>query len=465
MADAAETIGPTPDLAVACTDTLADLYTLPGNLPTMDDTHRGDVFHCVKTEAMTHTAVNAQIAAYNVNYPIATAGTATTGFWSYRVAYRTERNTVAAVRAEGDTAAILLIPEKPLAGAPLVVFGHGSVGIAPPCRPTHLDLSGAVADEDYPASLLRLVGYGYTVIAPDYSGFAYNQAPGYFNAEDEAHAILDATRAAKQLLPSPPSKVVFVGHSQGGHAVLSAQTYASTYGMEGTLVGIAAMAPLWTSMSIWAAATTDTAGLTTATDLSAILYSMEYAYSAGELRDGPGGGVAVFQTAKQDAAKATILSDLCYDQPKLEALGAKPSDFFDPTYVNVVGLACALAPTNPDCTPALAAKWKARWIEDRPAIAPDGPPMLVFYGGSDTAVTPAYAQCARQKIAADLTSATTTTVQYCFDDAVGHRDIVRSANTDYLNKWIAARAGAGSEPGACTPFPTAIACAISPQNY
>src|SRR5690242_20397080 len=38
-----ETLGPPPALAIACTDSLADVYTLPSGLPTMDDSHRGDV--------------------------------------------------------------------------------------------------------------------------------------------------------------------------------------------------------------------------------------------------------------------------------------------------------------------------------------------------------------------------------------------------------------------------------------
>ncbi len=463
--DAPATLGPAPALAIACADARADVYTLPGGLATMDDSHRGDVFHCAITESLTKDVTNAQIAAYNVNFQTTTPGTATSGFWTYRVAYRTERNTVGVARAEGDTAAILIIPEKPLAGAPLVVFGHGSVGVAPPCRPSHLDLSTGVDDQDYPASLMRLAGYGYTVIAPDYAGFAYGQPPGYFNAEDEAHAMLDATRAAKNLLPTMPTKVVFTGHSQGGHAALSAQTFAASYGMEGTLVGVAVMAPLWTSMAIWAAAVTDAAGLMTATDLSSVLYAMEYAYSAGELRDGAGHGVDVFQTAKQADAKAAILSDACYDQAKVSALGVKPSDFFDTHYATVVGYTCAASPSNPDCTDAEAAKWKARWISDRPPIDPNGAPMLVFYGGGDTAVSPQRAQCARKKIAADIAGGGTATIQYCFDETAQHRDIVRGPSADYLNKWIAFKAGVGTDPGACAPFPDLTPCAASPNNY
>ena len=46
-------------------------------------------------------------------------GTINSGFWTYRFGYRTQRNTVGTTRAEGDVSAVLLVPAKPLDGAPL----------------------------------------------------------------------------------------------------------------------------------------------------------------------------------------------------------------------------------------------------------------------------------------------------------------------------------------------------------
>lgn len=464
-----ETLGTPPALAIPCTDAAADVYTLPSGLPAMSDSHRGDVFHCATTESLSTYKVNAQITAYNVGYPIAEAANATSGFWTFRIAYRSERTTNTG-RAEGDMAAYLLVPEHPLAGAPLVVFGHGSVGIAPKCAPTHLDLSGAVDDQDFPSALLKFAGAGYTVIAPDYSGFSYNQPPGYFIAEDEAHGILDATRAAAKVLPSPPSKVVFVGHSQGGHAVVAAQSYAESYGHSGTLVGVATFAPFWASLSLFGAATTTTAGLMTgsAGDTSSILYSMEYAYSEGELNVGSGGGsgtghgVDVFQTAKQTAAKDAMLGGECYDMAKLEGLGATPGDFFDTNYVNDVGNSCSL---SGNCGTGLAPAWLQHWIDERPAIDTTGAPMLVMFGGQDTFVTPGRAQCVQNKINGDLGagSATTATVTYCQNPAAAHRDLVRTSDVEYVMSWINARAGIGSDPAACTAPPPKM-CPPIPVN-
>lgn len=454
-----ETLGPAPALAIPCTDAMADVYTLPSNLPPMSDAHRGDVIRCATTESLSAYKVNAQIVGYNANYPLAATPTETSGFWTFRIAYRTERNTVNNVRAEGESAAVLLIPEKPLAGSPLIVAGHGSAGVAAKCAPSLLSLAGPVADHDFPALLYRLAGAGYTVIAPDFTGFSYGQPPGYFNAEDEAHSILDATRAAANVLPTPPTKVAFVGHSQGGHAVVAAQSYAASYGHAGTLVGVAALAPVWSSMDLFAAITTPTAGFKTSTDVIAISFAMFYAYSAGELDDGPGHGVDVFAAAKQQAAKDTMLSGECYDATMLQALGATPADFFDSTYVTNVG-GCS---TGGACSDPLSMKWMARWLADRPPLDPAGAPMLVVFGGQDAVVTVGRQQCAVDKFTQDLGSGATATVTYCNDPQAGHDDLVRTTDVDTVLQWIASQAGIGTAPS-CTA-PTKHTCPLLPTNY
>jgi hypothetical protein len=224
-------------------------------------------------------------------------------------------------------------------------------------------------------------------------------------------------------------------------------------------------------MALWAAATTDAAGLMTASDGTSILYAMEYAYSAGVLRGDTGGGLAVFQTAKQQAAKDTILGGQCYDYDKLKALGTKPSDFFDANYVSNVGFACAANPIASDCTQAPstpagdAPLWLSRWKEDRPALDDKSAPILIWYGGMDAYVKPGWAECARQKFTKDLSSGgATTTIQFCYDGTAAHRDVIRNADADYVNQWIAARAGIGSDPTACTPFPTGMTCLTPPND-
>src|SRR6476646_4143826 len=93
MAMVPTTLGTAPALAIACTDKAADVYTLPTGLPAMDMTHRGDVFHCAVTESLTAGKVNSQLMGYDATFPNAQVGSVTSGFWTYRVGYRTLRNT------------------------------------------------------------------------------------------------------------------------------------------------------------------------------------------------------------------------------------------------------------------------------------------------------------------------------------------------------------------------------------
>src|SRR5262249_47498378 len=96
-----------------------------------------------------------------------------------------------------------------------------------------------------------LVGAGYAVIAPDLSGFAGygadgNPRPALLSSEDEAYAVLDASRALRQLVPDELTMdVVLTGQSAGGHATLSALAFADTYGAGGRIAATVVYAPVW----------------------------------------------------------------------------------------------------------------------------------------------------------------------------------------------------------------------------
>jgi pimeloyl-ACP methyl ester carboxylesterase len=455
-------LGPAPKLSIACTDRPSDAYTLPSNIPSFDASHRGDVFRCASTESLTADSVNSLLVGFAYKGPKLPSG-----FWTWRVAYRTERATAASVSGpiEGDTPAVLLVPDHPLKGAPLVVWAHGSVGLPASCAPSLRDLTTPATggQPDFAVNMYELAGYGYTVIAPDYSGFAYGQPPGYFSADDEAHSVLDATRAAAKLLPAAmlSDKVVLVGHSQGGHAVLAAQALAAKgdFGLQGTLVGVAAYAPFWSSFATYAALATFSAsqfGFNTDNDAYQYLFAMDYFYSSGELLDGPGHGVDVFQSDKQTAV-AHVLTGACTDAAGLKMLGNIGYDFFDHTFADDVGSTCAL---GTDCSSALSTKWLARWQSDRPPLDSNGAKVVIWYGGNDIYVTPQFAQCARDKIHSDGADAQ---VSYCWDAGADHLSLIR-IDSDYVNQWIAARAGIGAEPAPCTPFPTTLNCPTAPRN-
>ena len=140
----------------------------------------------------------------------------------YRIAYRTERLAQGPGQRDAKTTAVVLVPHGARSDDVLVVAGHGSAGMGPECT------SGGVAPGAYHNSQpLAIAGEGWITIVPDLAGFGDPEAmQGYLSAEDEAHSMLDATRAAAELFmrtDSNPFKVVFVGLSQGGHDVLAAQ--------------------------------------------------------------------------------------------------------------------------------------------------------------------------------------------------------------------------------------------------
>jgi hypothetical protein len=455
---------PPPTLMLACSDSLSSVYTLPSGLPAYDSSHRGDVIRCAYDRYFSASQLTKGAQALGFTGPAAT-----TGVWQFRIAYRTERVTPQNGPApEGDTTALLLIPDKPKSGAPLMVIGHPSVGMADSCAPSRIDplqsnLAAAVANTDPFQIELSLAGYGWPIIMPDYAGFNYGQAPGWSEAEDEAHTILDATRAAAKLLPAMPTQVAMLGHSQGGHAVLAADAYAKSYGMAGTLVAVAAYAPFWISSYVWAAVIDPAAGATTANNNGLILYSMEYFYGHAELYDGAGAGLQLFDASKRDAVKQFLFSDQCINA-QTSTLGAYPTDFYDANFVNAMS-GCG---TLGSCTGATATTWAARFRADRPAIDPNGPPILVWSGGKDHYFPPPYAQCSLDKLNSDLAaaSAPTTTLTSCLDPNGTHTgaNATVQLDLDWGAQWILWKAGVGAQPPACSGLPSGTKCMTPPPN-
>jgi hypothetical protein len=400
------------NFAIACNDAIADVYKPPTNLPAFTLANRGDVVRCAPDRTLSQTEVGT--AMTSLGYP---GPTLPSGVSVFRITYRTQR-----VNGTGGTSsALVFVPELPHAqgASPLVVAGHGSLGIANSCAPSLGDL--LVQDDrlgDVHALDLGLAGFGWYVIAPDYAGLGTpGTATGWLSSPDEAYSLLDATRAMNNLLKAGTlsSHVALVGHSQGGHAVISAETFQHSYGLQGTLDAVIAFAPVWFSAATWGGATTSIAGLTTANDSGAIAYSMEYFYGHGELYDGPGGGLTMFDSSKR-AQIGDLLSTSCTPEDFVSTLGVDPSDIYDATFIDEM-TACAGAGI---CF--AAGDWGNRFTADRPTIDPAGGSLVIWQGAMDQTVTPDRAQCGFDKIRADLSSATspTTTLSVCSMDWVNH---------------------------------------------
>lgn len=118
----------------------------------------------------------------------------------------------------------------PVGGWPLVVWAHGTVGIADgraPSRQPQSDRNRTYFDE--------ILNHGYAVLAPDYQGLGTGGGFSYYNTLVEGHSILDAVGAIRTT-PVPLSHTwVVLGQSEGSHAALSA---VSLYDSAGRAAGL-----------------------------------------------------------------------------------------------------------------------------------------------------------------------------------------------------------------------------------
>lgn len=161
------------------------------------------------------------------------------------------RMTSAKGRAISATA-MLFTPKTaaPNSGWPLVVFGHGTTGVAAQCAPSvTVNASGTW---DYAPLVAGLLAQGFAVVAPDYEGLGSPEmgvVPGhpYLDLRSAGQSMALAAVAAKRHLGATLSgDWAAVGHSQGGHAALAgAQFSGLAKQLESTLnyKGAVAIAP------------------------------------------------------------------------------------------------------------------------------------------------------------------------------------------------------------------------------
>jgi Secretory lipase len=113
-------------------------------------------------------------------------------------------------------------------GRPVVVWGHGSVGLADRCAPSRGGVMGA-----FGRWLGDQLQQGQVVAATDYQGLGTPGPARSLIGLSAGRAVLDAARPARGLDAAGASgRVVLAGHSEGGHAVLWAAELARTYAPE-----------------------------------------------------------------------------------------------------------------------------------------------------------------------------------------------------------------------------------------
>ncbi|WP_314175563.1 lipase family protein [Streptomyces winkii] len=136
---------------------------------------------------------------------------------------------------------------------PLVAVAPGTMGQGDQCAASlalehPVTLNGKTVSVGYEdVAVYRLLAEGAAVVVTDYAGLgATDRLHTYVNRRDEAHALLDAARAARHVegaSVTADSRVGLFGYSQGGGASAAAAESARSYAPDVKLAGTYAGAP------------------------------------------------------------------------------------------------------------------------------------------------------------------------------------------------------------------------------
>lgn len=141
----------------------------------------------------------------------------------------------------------LIAPSTPAPGGgyPIIAWAHGTSGFAAQCAPSLFTNAGGGSGPYLIPALDRYLNAGYVVAAADYQGLGVaDGVHPYLLGASEGAAVLDATRAARQVTGLHASGTVIIyGHSQGGHAALFAAQMAPSYAPDLHVIGVVAAAP------------------------------------------------------------------------------------------------------------------------------------------------------------------------------------------------------------------------------
>jgi len=136
---------------------------------------------------------------------------------------------------------------------PLVALAPGTLGQGDQCSASMglehpLSLNSQTLSVGYEdLAIYRLLAKGVAVVVTDYVGLgATDRLHTYVNRIDQAHAVLDAVRAARSVTGASVtagSPVGLYGYSQGGGATAAAAELQASYAPDVTLAGTYAGAP------------------------------------------------------------------------------------------------------------------------------------------------------------------------------------------------------------------------------
>ncbi|CCQ17695.1 putative lipase [Rhodococcus sp. AW25M09] len=164
-------------------------------------------------------------------------GVAYLGGTATNIVYRT---TDGLTGGSAVTSGTVFVPKgsAPPGGWPIVSVGHGTTGVTDECAPSlYPNLLGSIG------LVTPFLERGTVVVVTDYQGLGTPGDPAYLDRDAAAYDVIDAVRAARNVVPDVGTRWGAVGTSQGGQAVWAAAERSAEYGDGLQLVGAAALSP------------------------------------------------------------------------------------------------------------------------------------------------------------------------------------------------------------------------------
>ena len=278
----------------------------------------------------------------------------------------------------------------PAVGWPMVVFAHGTTGVASKCAPSNIMQAGY--GYGYDGLIVLLASYGIAVVAPDYEGRGPGIADGhpYLHVASAGNSMaLAAVAAKKSLGPKLSGAWAMMGHSQGGHAALAGAQFsdlASQIDSSLSYKGAIAIAPA-SNFSLALGAMLDT--ISKATDSSQFLNAYD---TLGTLNF-----YASYIAKGSDSTIEPVLVDTVFAQ-RLRDLHKSSAGECGDTYSRAISADVAAFAGTPQATPAkypgvIAAEFNKpsvqrslRALEPGTVRLPGN--TLIVQGADDTTVLP-----------------------------------------------------------------------------
>jgi len=253
---------------------------------------------------------------------------------------------------------LVIVPTAPApaGGRAIVSWAHPTTGVAPVCAP-----SRTIGGTSLIPGLRGFIAAGDVIAAADYPGLGVDNPSSYLIGAAEAHSVLDAARAARNLVGAEAGPDLLLwGHSQGGQAAIFAAQEQRAYAPELRLQALAVAAPASDLAALLRDHLDDVSGVTIGS----------YAYAAyASAYDLPLDAILTLE----GIAKTPAMTKLCL----LSQVGA------------IHRIAGPLVGDYTTADPGSTEPWAGFLAENTPGGVRIGVPILVAQGLKDALVDPA----------------------------------------------------------------------------